>query len=451
MVSAYGLHLRRLRYGHGHQQFLDVLRHAQWHSHDEIERQQLLQMRIAVEAARDAVPFYRNRLPEDPIQSREEFANIPILTKADVRRARREMVHRTFSMKRPLVIHTGGTTGSPMSVYCDRAALRRNYAFFSRFREWIGIGASARVATFAGRTIVPPGQAKPPYWRHNFAGRTLLFSSYHVSPATIPAYVTALARFAPEMIDSYPSSIVPIARYMLDRGITAVRPTAVVTSSETLTAKSRQIIEAAFGCPVFDYYGAAEMAAFVTQCRAGSYHVNPEYGFVEIVRDGRPARPGEAGEIIATGFVNPSMPFIRYATGDIAVQGHAGCACGRAFPVLERIVGRIDDVLVSPDGRHIGRLDPIFKAVSSLVETRIVQDQVDHVRVETVADGAIPPAEQATLVHELRNRLGPAVRIDVVHVAQIARTSGGKFRSVVNLVSGPSEDAINESEFGGTA
>jgi phenylacetate-CoA ligase len=101
--------------------------------------------------------------------------------------------------------------------------------------------------------------------------------------------------------------------------------------------------------------------------------------------------------------------------------------------VLERIEGRTDDVLVTPDGRWIGRLDPIFKGVSSLYETRIVQDRTDHVRIELVPLESFTLHDQETLVHELRQRLGPAMQIDVVRVTRIPRTAAGKFPAVVNL------------------
>jgi hypothetical protein len=62
------------------------------------------------------------------------------------------------------------------------------------------------------------------------------------------------------------------------------------------------------------------------------------------------------------------------------------------------------------------RLDPIFRAVASLVEMRIVQDGVNHVRVEFAADESVEDTEKATLVGELRNRLGPSMQIDLLRV-----------------------------------
>lgn len=435
LISAYGANLRRERYGAGQRSALAAIRDAQWTLASYSRERQLEQLRRVVEHARRTVPFYMNRLPAGEPATLSALAAIPVLTKAEVRAAGRAMISRTADPAALLEVHTGGTTGTPLTVYCDRATRQRNFAFFARFLESAGLPPHARVATFAGRVLVPPGHAKPPYWRYNVPGRAMLCSSYHIGPATVGAYADALDAFQPDFIDSYPSSVVLVAQHLLATGDTRIRPRAVITSSETLSEPTRAIIQEAFGCRVFDHYGAAEMVAWITQCHAGAYHCNNDFGVVEILVDGRPARAGETGEIVATGFINPVMPLIRYATGDLAVRGDdTPCVCGSPFPVLNEIIGREDDVLVTPEGHRVGRLDPIFKVVTSLSETRIVQDEVDHVRVEMVSADALAPDEIATLRRGLHDRLGPAMRIEFVRLPQLERTMGGKARSVVNLM-----------------
>jgi phenylacetate-CoA ligase len=434
LVSAYGLRLRWLRYGAGGREALARLRQSQWMSEEETRRYQLSSLKAVVSAATSDVPFYRLRAAQSlAIDPSDVLRNLPLLTKSDVQLAGRAMISDRYRGRALAEVHTGGTTGKPLSVFCDRPTLQRNYAFFTRFKEQAGIGKGDRIATFAGRTLVPMG-ASAPYWRHNRPANTLLFSSYHIGLTTIPSYVCALAEFAPAMIDSYPSSIEPIARYIVEQNITSVRPKAVVTSSETLLPSVRAVIERAFGCRVFDHYGSAEMVALITQCEAGTYHIVPEFGFVEVLDAGRQVQPGETGEIVATGFINPVMPLLRYATGDHAVMGRGSCSCGRAGQTIERIEGRLDDVIVTPEGNLVGRLDPIFKAVSSLHETRIVQDAEDHVRVEIVASSEFTSGMERALEAELRSRLGHGMRIDIVRVPSIERTASGKLRTTVNLV-----------------
>jgi phenylacetate-CoA ligase len=425
--------LRWQRYGGEQRRVLSEIRPAEWLAPDALRALQHARLQTTVHRAYEDVPHYRARGGPRPVMSDPEaLSRIPIMTKDEVKAAGRSLISDRLGRKL-LEIHTGGTTGKPLTVYCDRATLQRNYAFFARFRESTGVTDGERVATFAGRRVVP-ADAGPPYWRHNLASRTLLFSSYHISPATVDLYLDALARFGPALIDSYPSSLIPLAKRMLERGNTNIRPRAIITSSETLLPEDRADIAEAFGCPVFDHYGAAEMAALITMCREERYHVNADFGVVELLRDGKPVGEGETGAIVATGFINPVMPFIRYATGDSAVLGRAGCACGRNSMVLDRIEGRMDDVLITPDGRRVGRLDPIFKSVASLHETQIIQDRIDHVRVEVVVKGELPADEARILLEELQARLGRAMTIDLVRVPSIARTRGGKLRSVVNLV-----------------
>lgn len=433
LLSAYGARLRWRRYGPEQRRLLKTLLESQWLDGDALRALQVSQLNALVRRAYADVPFYGKRGRAGlEITDLADLRQLPVLTKDEVKAAGRSLVSDAYH-GRLLEIHTGGTTGKPLTVYCQRESLQRNYAFFARLREWAGIEEGDRVATFAGRRVVP-SEAGPPYWRHNLASRTLLLSSYHISPATVDRYLDALARFQPQLIDSYPSSLAPLAARIRVRGSAGFRPKGIITSSETLLPHARAELEDAFGCPVFDHYGSAEMVALVTMCREGRYHVNPEFGVVELLRDGEPVQPGETGEIVATGFVNPVMPLIRYATGDSAVLGTGPCPCGRHFPVLDRIEGRMDDVIVTPDGRQVGRLDPIFKAVASLHETRIVQDRVDHVRVEAVVNGELSAHEQGVLLEELQARLGRAMSIDFVRVPSIPRTQGGKLRAVVSLI-----------------
>jgi phenylacetate-CoA ligase len=436
VANAYGAHLRYLRYGQAQRRILNELLIGERASDEAIRAAQLEAVRSVVRHAYGTVPLYRERGigPDHPITDLADLRTLPLLKKDDLRRPKADVVSSDFLHRKLVTIHTGGTTGKPLSIYCDRATLQRNYAFYGRLLAWAGIRQNDRIAVFAGRTIVPPAQRKPPYWRTNRPGNALLFSSYHMSAETLPDYVAALARFQPALIDSYPSSVAAVARYLLQNGITTIRPRAIVTSSETLIDEVRRDVEAAFACPVFDYYGGAEMASFISQCEHGRYHVNPEFGLVEVLRDGVPALAGEIGEIVATGFTNRVMPLVRYATGDLAEQDGSPCPCGRKFPTIARIIGRLNDVLVTPEGRLIGRLDPIFKSAETIHESRIVQDAVDHVRLEIVAKGEVPEAERADLLRELAARLGPTMRVDIVNVGSIPRTGSGKLRTVVNEV-----------------
>src|SRR5690606_38406780 len=122
-----------------------------------------------------------------------------------------------------------------------------------------------------------------------------------------------------------------------------------------------------------------------SECPEGGLHVDTEMCAVEI----DPHEEGDGwvrGEILATGFANRAMPLLRYRTGDVATlrQG-AHCPCGRARPLIEGIDGRIEDYVVTPDGRRIGRLDHVFKDARFIQEAQIRQTAPDRLRILVVA------------------------------------------------------------------
>jgi phenylacetate-CoA ligase len=330
---------------------------------------------------------------------------------------------------------TSGTSGTTLAVPIDDASRQRNYAFFKRALSWAGV-ENGRSVTFAGRPIVPARWSRPTtVWRWNPALRNRLFSSYHLSPGNAAAYSRDLCAYAPDYIDSYPSSIALLAALFRDTGLPAPRVKAVVTSAETLTQPQRALIEEVFSARCFDQYGCTEQSVFVSQCERGTYHLHPEYGIVEVLRDGEPVRRGEPGEIVCTSFTNDAFPLLRYRLGDVVALGESGCPCGRQFPVLDSILGRLDDVLVTPDGRRVGRLDPVFKGRRTIREAQIVQESKSLVRVRIVPGPDYADNDGLAVVEELKARLGDVMHIRVERVTCIERTVSGKFRAVINAIS----------------
>ncbi len=449
LISAYGWKLRSLRYGGGFHQYLsDLLASERWPA-AEIRAFQDEQLHRLIRHCYENVPYYERLLRQlgltpDDFRVADDLQKLPTLSKETVR-ANSELFHaRNIPVSHCEVVGTSGTTGKTLRIRVDLEGRRKNYAFFARLKHWAGVEWNARTATFAGRTIIPSGQQGPPFWRYNRPMRTLLFSSYHLAAQNLPAYVEQLNRFAPELIDSYPSSLYQITRFCRDSGAAAPRPRAVITSSETLTPGWRELISGTLNTRIFDQYGSAEQVCFVSQCEHGSYHSHPEYGITELL----PAEDSNSGarRIVGTGFTNWAMPLLRYETGDLAIPSTDGCSCGRNFPLLEGIAGRADDVVITPDGRRIGRLDPVFKGLESVRQAQIVQVSLGELKIRLVAAPSFVPAHEQSIRHELERRLGREMRLDFEMVDEIPCGPGGKFRSVISLVK--KREVTNEARSG---
>lgn len=425
LISAQSSPRSLLREGRAFEAMAAQLHESQWWSEHQLRDFQARRLRTIVESAARDVPYYRDRYRPLAL----DFDKLPLITKDDVRKAGRSLISER--KQRPLFSgSSSGTTGTPLRLYQDLPAINRENAFAWRQLTWAGLRRGERRAWMRGDMIVPASLKKPPYWRLNRAENMLMLSSYHLSESAASAYLDALVRFDPVVIQAYPSSIGFLATWMLSAG-TRYRGNSlrgIVTSSETLSDLRRREIESAFGCRMFDWYGQFERVAAIGTCEHGRHHLLSDYSFVELL-------PAEDGlfELVGTGFNNLSMPLIRYRCGDLVRPARVNerCACGRPFPLIEQVIGRVDDPIKLSDGRSIGRLDHIFKGVEGILEAQIRQDDVDAVTMLVVPAATFGERTRTTLLRNARERLGGEVALELRTVAAIPRTANGKFKGVV--------------------
>jgi phenylacetate-CoA ligase len=437
LATGYGAKERLLRYGGRYRRYFREIEAAQWWTAEQLQAEQDRRLQRLVAFCHEQVPYYRELFdslgvrPGD-IRTASDLRCLPVLEKETVRQAPERFVPRR-APERLVPQTTGGTTGTPLRYYATPSAIQYNYAMYeARFRRWAGVAFGERMASINGRMIVPAGQSRPPFWRYNAAFNQLYMSPYHLSDAHLPAYVEKLADFAPRVIVGYVSTVHAIARFILERGLVGqVRPHAVLVSSETLFGWMRAEIEEAFGCRVFNGYSMGELVAFISECEAGSLHISPEYGVVELVeRDG-------ATELLGTGLMNYAMPLLRYRTGDQVAPGDGSpCACGRQLPTVRAIEGRMDDGVVNPEGVRVGpaALSLAFQGVPFLKEAQIHQQSPDRIEVWINTAPEFSAAGRDLLIRELRSRLGGTLAIELVPVDAVPRTSGGKRRLVVSTL-----------------
>jgi phenylacetate-CoA ligase len=388
-------------------------------------------------------PYYRDLWESHGIEPRhirrpEDITLIPIARKQDLRGRTHEFLTQPVGRKMTTV-HTSGTTGSPLTVYFSDEDVGMRYAFLDRCRSWAGVRIGQKRASFTGRNLIPQRQTGPPFWRHNYPGNQLLFSSYHLSRQNLPAYVEALERFQPEIIDGYPSAIHIVADHILHRRDTRrLQLRAILVSAETVFPHQRETIEAAFQAKLYNQYASSDGAPFVSECARGQMHVHVDSGLIEILdAQGKPTPPGQVGQMVVTSFTTHVVPMLRFEIGDAAVPAAQStpCPCGLPFPVVEAIVGRGDDMLHTPDRGCVGRMDTVFKGVpSTIIEAQIVQTAADTIVLRVVADRESYKAEHGgRVVAEMRKKLGQLVTIRVEEVESLPRSANGKLRTVVKL------------------
>lgn len=437
-LSLYGLKMIWLRYGGDYGKFKNWLQEVEFASGADVRKLQEQRLTAIIEQAFLHSDYYARQAGGLGITAKsvslQNLDSLPILEKAILKSNPRSFYATNIPVDSTTVINTSGTSGSPLDVLAAKSAIQQNYAFFSRFLEGVGVSPRDRSVTFAGRMIMPTTLNRPPFHRFNAAANTYLFSSYHLSDNHMGSYIRELEKADPVFIDSYPSAIGTIARYINANGIAhSIRPKAIVTSSETLTDQCRAEIESAFQCKVFDQYGCAEMACFIYQCDRGTYHAAPEYGIVEVVDEsGRAAPTGVEGDFVMTGFLNPAMPLIRYRIGDRGSLDDRQCECGRNHPIIKTLSGRADDLILTPEGNYVGRMDPLFKGLQGISAAQIIQQKIDLLEVLIVPGASYTAETAAKLTASIATRVGPSMKIVLRQVDDIPRSKNGKLRAVIS-------------------
>lgn len=437
-ASAHGWRLARTRYGPETPTLIAEARaRERWSAAQWAERQGAALERALHRAERVA---FREGRPHGTVEpTLEALRTWPILSK-EVLRERAHTYRVPINPSGLVEERTSGSTGTPLVVWWSRGATRRWYALVeARMRGWAGLTRHDPWAILGGRLVASPTQQDPPFWVWNAGMQQLYLSSYHLSAATVGSYLEVMRRRGVRSLLGYPSAMAALAGLAIDAGIAAPRLEVALSNAEPLSARQRELISAAFGCPVRDSYGLAELVVGASECEAGALHLWPEVGLVEILDDDdRPVPAGEVGRVVATGLINDAMALVRYDTGDRAALEPKSepCACGRTLPRIASIDGRQDDVLITLDGRHIGRLDPAFKADLPIREAQIAQVAADRVVARVVAADGWNAAHADVLREALAARLGPSVTVAVETVASLPRTASGKLRAVVRELEG---------------
>jgi phenylacetate-CoA ligase len=421
-----GLYLQRWRFGAETERLIaEALARESW---TEPQWTAWRDERLAalLEHAATNVPYYRDawraRRRAGDRASWELLDNWPILEKASFRATPRAFLADGRRKRDVLYEPTSGTTGTPLAIAKDRDALRHLYALATaRSRRWYGVYTGDRIARLGGQLVTPLGQRRPPFWVWNAAGRELYMSTFHLAPELIPHYLDALVKYRIGCLTGYASSLYALALGVLRSGRVELRLKAAVTTAEPVEEEQRAVIAAAFACPVRETYGMTENVAAASECEAGRLHQWPEVGKIEVRDD----------EFICTGLLNDAMPLIRYRIGDRGrlAAANGRCACGRTLPVISAIEGRSSDLLITPDGRRVFWLNPVFYGLP-VRQGQIVQETVDRVRIRIVPAPDFTEAAGRTLVSRLRDRVGD-VQVVLEPVTEVARTASGKVRSVI--------------------
>ena len=416
----------------------NLMKVAPYWAVDRLASWSLERRKVIVAHAFENVPYYRRLLAKsdvrpDEIDDPHVWARIPTLDKSTLRGNFEALTAAGKFRERAVWASTSGSTGMPLKILLDP---RINAAAFALFwRAW-GSGGYWRLGQ---RQVALKGLYNESGWHYNQTIRTLELSSVRVERKTVHLYRELIQRYRPQFMRGYPSSMYLFCRLLREEGLDLYVPM-IISGSEMLHDFQRAMIEGTLGGRLYNHYTHWERAASILECDFGNLHAQEDYGHHEILDlEGNPVPPGSVGELTVTGLYNLAMPLIRYRTGDLATWSKETCGCGQSFPVVQKIVGRQNDYIVSPAGELTSGTSAVFglKLIPEILYFQLIQRALGSVEVRIVkASNYREPDDTLRVREALRSRLGADTELDILFcsVDELERNPVGKIRSCINCL-----------------
>ena len=416
-------------------------RASQWFPLSFHTETQLILLQRLLEHAREHVPFYRERmraagLPSPLGDPLEALRALPPLTKRDIKDNLDHLRAVNLPAGRFLPGRTGGSTGEPTHFFYDRQALDFHRAALLLSFEWAQCPIGTRVCYFGGAHFNYTRSRQLLERLKNLIFRKVNLFAIDMSREALARKVEAIWRIRPKVLWGYASALTHLARFIEaeELGLPPLR--SVITSSDTLFHPDRVQIERVMQCPVFDNYSSSEFMIAAECDRHTGYHIATEAVYIEAVDDDDRPVSARPGRILVTDLRNYTCPFIRYEIGDVGVMSDAPCECGRGLPLLRSLVGRVEDMIVTPSGRTVAppAFTLVFSDVPSLDGYQLRQDRPEELEVLLIRRPDFRDADLRHLEHGLKALTNHEVSLSFSFVASIPRGESGKRRVVISKV-----------------
>lgn len=438
-ISVFGIKWYFRRFGGLYKQALNEFQLREKFDTEKWNAYKQQQLSIILKHAYENVPYYYelfnvNNIKYDQIKL-TDLNKVPMLDKNKLRLLGDNLLLSKVKEKKGEFYSSSGSTGTPTRILVS-ASMHQRYAAAheARCRIWAGVNNKTPRGMIGGRRVLPSSSDGPPFYRFNYIEKQVYYSAYHISPSNASNYVQAMWNHKILYMTGYAVSNYLLALYFKQKKIKAPKLKAVITSSEKLTDEMREVLESVYQCKVFDGWSGVEACAMVTECEHGSLHISEDVGIIEIIdENGNEVAEGETGEVVCTGFLNFDQPLIRYRIGDRMTKGSGQCKCGRQMPIIQKIEGRLEDVVTGPDGRQMVRFHGIFVGITSIEQAQIIQHSTNNIEIKIQNEIPLKNNEIELITSRVKSQLGN-IEISVIQNAKIIQTENGKFKAVISHV-----------------
>ena len=396
-----------------------------------ISEKQLAQVNDRIRALVGAGSFYGKKLSEagiTSVSSAEEFEALPFSEKSDLREAY-PLGLMTAPEEEIVRIHSSsGTTGLPVIIPYTAKDVDDWGEMFKRCYEMAGITNRDRIQITPGYGLWTAGIG------FQNGAEKLGAMVIPMGPGNTEKQLQMMMDMKSTVLCSTSSYALLLAEEIEKRGIRdKIHLKKGVIGSERWGKAMRERIQGILGIELYDIYGLTEIygPGIGINCPGEEYmHYWDDYLYLEIIdpvtRKNLP--DGEWGEIVITTLVKEGAPLIRYRTHDLSRIVPGQCSCGSAYPRIDVIRGRTDDMIkikgVNVFPAQIEEVLNQFDEVSSEYQIRISHlDGRDTMRLYVETNGHVDFAELSRRIAEkVKSRIGFTPLVKVVEEGVLPRS-----------------------------
>ena len=405
-------------------QYVDSLNQRANKTIEEVEQVQFEKLKDILNYANKNVPYYRslfNRIGFDPklFTNIKQMEMIPFLTKEIIRENFDKLISTEKIRGGYYDATTGGSTGEPLKVLLDYDCVFKENAFVNYFRSKLGYHEKDKLATFRG---IEFGDK---LWKFNPMQNELIFSPFKLSSKTIQTYVDKINKFKPDYLNGYLSSLYFFARLLSDNSIVFnIKLKGIFLISENINVEQRKFVENYFKVSSSTFYGHTECCIIAEEMEPNLYAFDPYYGYTELIDN-----KDKTFTIVGTGFLNKTMPLIRYKTDDICNIFDKGkvSILGR-WSTNDFLIGLNDEkVFHSAFNFH----SDIFKNV---VGYQFIQKQKGIADLLIVVNQQFHIAEIDLMKNEIDKKTKGVIDFDIKVVDNFVLSKRGKFKMFISAL-----------------
>ncbi len=376
--------------------------------------------------------FYKNFFEKKQFSS---WGEVPVMAKTDLQQKLQNRLSKGFSKSTAYIGKTSGSSGTPFIFAKDKFAHALSWAGFQDRYQWHDIDLNKSLqARFYGIPLDFYGNIQ-----ERIKDRISLrrrFPIFNLSEHKMEKFLNRFQNSNFSYINGYTSAVLLFAKFLDHKKLILkeVCPSLklCIVTSERLFEDDKSLMKKVFGVPVVNEYGASEVGLIAFEDKENQWIVNAEDLFVEILdENSNPVPNGTEGRIVITSLFNKAHPMIRYDIGDSGIFSEKSTV---KKPILEKLIGRTNDIAKLPDGKVVPGLTfyyvtkSIIEDTGSIKEFVINQKAPDSFKIEYVSKTDFSKNQKQKILQAIETYVGKNLKVTFERKDKLIRSKSGKLK-----------------------